>query len=84
VLGLRARGASLCSRGASRGIGWGGGGLERPIHGGRARAAAGTTCAEGTPVNWRSGGVGSERGCTVEAEVGFIVTDAGLSRRARG
>jgi hypothetical protein len=35
VFGLRARGASLSSRGANRGIGWGGGGLEWPVHGGR-------------------------------------------------
>jgi hypothetical protein len=53
-----------------------------------ARAAAATPCAVGTPVNWRSGGVGSERGCTVKAGVGFIVAvagmGAGLARRARG
>jgi hypothetical protein len=35
VLGLRARGASLSSREASRGIGWGGRGPERPVHGGQ-------------------------------------------------
>jgi hypothetical protein len=35
VLGPRARGASLSSREASRGIGWSGGGLEWPVHGGR-------------------------------------------------
>jgi hypothetical protein len=35
VFGPRARGASLSSREASRGFGWGGGGLERPVHGGR-------------------------------------------------
>jgi hypothetical protein len=47
-----------------------------------ARAAAGTPCAEGTPVNWRSGGVGSARGCTVEVGVGFIATGApGAERR---
>jgi hypothetical protein len=43
-----------------------------------ARAADGTPCTEGTPVNWRSGGVGSERGCTVEAGVGFIVVGASV------
>jgi hypothetical protein len=37
-----------------------------------ARAAAGTPCAERSPVILRSGGVESERGCTVKAEVGFI------------
>jgi hypothetical protein len=31
----RARGASLSSGEASRGFRWGGGGLERPVHGGR-------------------------------------------------
>jgi hypothetical protein len=31
-------------------------------------------------VNWCSGGVGSEQGCTVEAGVGFIVAGAGLAR----
>jgi hypothetical protein len=35
VLGSRARGASLSSGKASRGIGWGGGGLEWPVHSGR-------------------------------------------------
>jgi hypothetical protein len=35
VLCPRARGASLSSGEASRGIGWGGGGLEWPVHGGR-------------------------------------------------
>jgi hypothetical protein len=35
VFGLRARGASLSSKKASRGIGWSGGGLEWLIHGGR-------------------------------------------------
>jgi hypothetical protein len=29
-------------------------------------------------VNWRSDGVGSERGCTVEAGVGFIVASMGV------
>jgi hypothetical protein len=37
-----------------------------------ARAAAGTSGAERSPVNLRLGGVESERGCTVKAEVGFI------------
>ena len=46
-----------------------------------ARAAAGTPCAEGTPVNWRSGGVGSARGCTVEVGVGFIATGAPETER---
>jgi hypothetical protein len=43
------------------------------------RVAAGTPCAERSPVNLRSGGVESERGCTVKAGVGFIGagTDAG-------
>jgi hypothetical protein len=35
VFGPRARGASLSSEEASQGIGWGGGGLEWPVYGGR-------------------------------------------------
>jgi hypothetical protein len=35
VLGPRAQRASLSSREASQGIGWGGGGLEWSVHGGR-------------------------------------------------
>jgi hypothetical protein len=40
-------------------------------------------------VNWRSGGVGSERGCTVKVGVGFIVAGVGVGvglaqRGARG
>jgi hypothetical protein len=51
----------------------------------RARAAAGTPCAGRTSVNWCSGEVGSERGCTIETGVGFIVAGAGLARGgARG
>jgi hypothetical protein len=42
------------------------------------RAAAGTPCAERSPVNLRSGGVESERGCTVKASVGFIGVGAGV------
>jgi hypothetical protein len=42
-----------------------------------AQGAAGTSCVEGTPVNWRSGGVRSERGCTVKAGIGFIGAGAG-------
>jgi hypothetical protein len=41
------------------------------------QAAAGTPCAEQTPVNCRSGEVESERGSTVEASVGFIGTGTG-------
>jgi hypothetical protein len=46
-------------------------------HGGRStvvgsRVAAGTPCAERSPVNLHSGEVESERGHTVEASVGFI------------
>jgi hypothetical protein len=36
------------------------------------RVAAGTPCAEQSPVNWRSGEVESERGSMIEALVGFI------------
>jgi hypothetical protein len=41
------------------------------------RAAAGMPCAERSPVNLRSGGVESERGCTVKAGVGFIGAGVG-------
>jgi hypothetical protein len=39
---------------------------------------AGTSCAEQSPVNLRSGEVESERGSTIEASVGFIGTGAGV------
>jgi hypothetical protein len=42
------------------------------------RAAAGTPCAEQSPVNLHSGEVESERGRTVEALVGFIGAGAGV------
>jgi hypothetical protein len=87
VFGLRARGASLSSGEASRGIGWGGGGLEWPVHGGRGSGAAGTPCAERAPVNLRLGEAESERGCTVKALVGFIGVGvgagSGVARRTR-
>jgi hypothetical protein len=41
------------------------------------QAATGTPCAERSPVNLRSGGVESERGCTVKAGVGFIGAGTG-------
>jgi hypothetical protein len=34
-------------------------------------------------VNWRSGGVESERGCTVKALVGFIGAGAGTDTGSR-
>jgi hypothetical protein len=43
------------------------------------RAAAGTPCAERSPMILRSGEVESERGHTVEASVGFIGAGAGVS-----
>jgi hypothetical protein len=42
------------------------------------RAAAGTPCAERSPVILRSGEVESERGRTDEASVGFIGVGAGV------
>jgi hypothetical protein len=42
------------------------------------RAAAGTPCAERSPVNLSSGEVESEWGCTIEASVGFIGASAGV------
>jgi hypothetical protein len=43
-----------------------------------ARAAAGTPCAERSPVNLRSGEAESEQGCAVKARVGFIGAGAGV------
>jgi hypothetical protein len=42
------------------------------------RAAAGTPCAEQSPLNLRSGEVESERGHTVEASVNFIGAGTGM------
>jgi hypothetical protein len=53
--------------------GWGG----RPTVAG-ARAAAVTPCVERLPMNLRSGGVESERGCTVTAGVRFIEAGVGI------
>jgi F0F1-type ATP synthase membrane subunit c/vacuolar-type H+-ATPase subunit K len=41
-------------------------------------AAAGTLCADRSPVNLRSGEVESERGRRVEASVGFIGAGVGM------
>jgi hypothetical protein len=43
--------------------------------------AAGTPCAEQSPVILRSDEVDSERGHTVEASIGFIVGGTGLAWR---
>jgi hypothetical protein len=85
VFGLWARGASLNSEEASRGVRRGGGGLERPVYGGRGlggrwhavpRANAGELVLE---QGWE------RAGHTVEAGVGFIATGVGLTwRGARG
>jgi hypothetical protein len=48
------------------------------------RAAAGTPCAERSPVNLCSGEVESERGRTVEASVGFIGAGVGTGLAWRG
>jgi hypothetical protein len=48
------------------------------------RAAAGTPCAERSPVNLRSGEVESERGHTIEASVGFIGVGAGVGTCSLG
>jgi hypothetical protein len=50
----------------------------------RARAAADTPCAGQTPVNLCSGRVGSARGRTVEALVGFIAVGAGADAAQSG
>jgi hypothetical protein len=47
-------------------------------------AAAGTSCAEQSPVNLCSGEVESERGRTVEASVGFIGAGGGTGLAWRG
>jgi hypothetical protein len=47
-------------------------------------AAAGTPCAERSPVNLRFGGVESERGCMVKAGVGFIGAGTGSCLARRG
>jgi hypothetical protein len=78
VFGLRVREALWSSGEASRGVGLDGGGPEWPVHGGRARAAAGRPCAEGTPAISCSGGAESERGRTVMASVCFIGAGAGV------
>jgi hypothetical protein len=46
------------------------------------REAAGTPCAERSPVNLRSGGVESERGCTVKTSVDFIGAGTGVGTRS--
>jgi hypothetical protein len=46
--------------------------------------AAGTPCAEQSPVNWRSSEVESEQGRTVEASVGFIGAGEGTGLAWRG
>jgi hypothetical protein len=77
VFDLRARKALRSSREARRGVGLDGGGPEWLVHGGRARAATGTLCAEGTPANSCSDRTGSERGSTVMASSGFIGVSVG-------
>jgi hypothetical protein len=47
------------------------------------RAAAGTPCAERSPVNWRYDWVESERRCTVKALVSFIGAGAGTGTGSR-
>jgi hypothetical protein len=81
VFGLRARGASLNPEEASRGVRRGGAGWSGRSAVVGARAAAGTPFPWQTPVNLCSSGVGSERGCTVEARVGFIAAGAGVGAR---
>jgi hypothetical protein len=48
------------------------------------RVAAGTPCAERSPVILRSGEVESERGHTVEASIGFIGAGVGMGLAWRG
>jgi hypothetical protein len=67
VLGLRARGASRSSGEASRGIGWGGGGMDWPVHGGRGSGGRWHAVRRASLANLRLGEAESERGCTVKA-----------------
>jgi hypothetical protein len=77
VFGLRAQETLRSSGEAIQGVGLDGGGLEWPVHGGRAWAAAGTPCAGRTSENSCSGGVESERGSMVGASSSFIGAGAG-------
>jgi hypothetical protein len=77
VFGLRAREALRGSREASSGAGLGGGGLERPVHSGRARAAGGASCSGESPANSGLGGTKGVRGSKVEALGCFIGAGAG-------
>jgi hypothetical protein len=89
VFGLRAKETLRSSGEAIQGVGLDGGGLEWPVHGGRAWAAAGTPCAGRTSENSCSGGAESERGSMVGALSGFIGAGAregvgsGVARRER-
>jgi hypothetical protein len=88
VFGLRVWEALRSSREASRGVGLDGCWPEWLIHGGRARASAGTPCVGRTPANLCSGGTESERGSTVVASGDFIGARVGagsvIVRRGRG
>jgi hypothetical protein len=77
LFGLRAREALRGSREASSGAGLGGGGLEWPVHSGRARAAGGASCSGESPTNSGLGETKGVRGSKVEALGCFIGAGAG-------
>jgi hypothetical protein len=85
VFGLWARGASLNSEEASRGVRRGGGGLERPVYGGRGSGGRWHAVPRANAGELVLGQGWERAGHTVEAGVGFIAAGAGLTRRgARG
>ena len=86
VPGPRARGVSLSSEEASRGIG---GGLEWSVHGGWGSGGRWHAVRRARSCELALGGAESERGCTVKALVGFIGAGVGSGssvarRSARG
>ena len=83
VFGLWARGASLSSEEASRGVRRGGGGLEWPVYSGWGSGGRWHAVPRANAGELVLGQGWSARGHTVEAGVGFIAAGvgAGLTRR---
>jgi hypothetical protein len=79
VFGLRARGASLSSKEASRGVRWGGGGLEWPVYGGRGSGGRWHTVRRANAGELVLGQGWERAGHTVEVGVGFIAAGMGPS-----
>ena len=86
VFGLWARGASLNSEEASRGVRRGGGGLERPVYGGRGSGGRWHAVPRANAGELVLGQGWERAGHTVEAGVGFIATgmDVGTGLMRRG